>query len=58
MKKFDLRRIAKSTGAKVVISLADIEDGDEVFEAENLGSCAKVEERKVGDWEYMFFEGM
>ena len=58
VKKFDLRRIAKSTGAKVVISLADIEDGEETFEAENLGTCAKVEERKIGDWEYMFFEGM
>ena len=58
VKKFDLRRIAKSTGAKVVISLADIEDGAETYEAENLGKCAKVEERKIGDWEYMFFEGM
>ena len=58
VKKFDLRRIAKSTGAKVVISLADIEDGHENFDAADLGTCAKVEERKVGDWEYMFFEGM
>jgi len=58
VKKFDLRRIAKSTGAKVVISLADIEDGHESFEPENLGTCAKVEERKIGDWEYVFFEGM
>jgi T-complex protein 1 subunit alpha len=58
VKKFDLRRIAKSTGAKVVISLADIEDGEETFEPENLGVCGKVEERKIGDWEYMFFEGM
>jgi T-complex protein 1 subunit alpha len=58
VKKFDLRRIAKSTGAKVVISLADIEDGEETYEPENLGTCAKVEERKIGDWEYMFFEGM
>ena len=58
VKKFDLRRIAKSSGAKVVISLADIEDGHESFEPENLGFVAKVEERRVGDWEYMFFEGM
>ena len=58
VKKFDLRRIAKSTGARVVISLADIEDGSETFESADLGTCAKVEERKVGDWEYMFFEGM
>jgi len=53
-----LRRIAKSTGARVVISLADIEDGHEQFDAADLGTCAKVEERRVGDWEYVFFEGM
>ena len=53
-----MRRIAKSTGARVVISLADIEDGHEQFDAADLGTCAKVEERRVGDWEYVFFEGM
>ena len=58
VKKFDLRRIAKSTGGRVVISLADVEDGEENYSPEDLGTCAKVEERKVGDWEYMFFEGM
>merc|ERR1711971_849802 len=60
VKKFDLRRIAKSTGGRVVISLADVddEDGVETFSPEDLGTCSKVEERKVGDWEYMFFEGM
>jgi T-complex protein 1 subunit alpha len=56
VKKSDLRRIAKSSGAKVVISLADME-GNESFEPENLGTCKKVEERRVGDWDYMFFEG-
>lgn len=58
VKKFDLRRIAKSTGGRVVISLADIEDGEERFSPEDLGTCTKVEERRVGDWEYMFFEGL
>jgi len=57
VKKGDLRRIARSSGAKVVISLADME-GEETFEKENLGECDLVEERRVGDWEYMFFEGM
>jgi T-complex protein 1 subunit alpha len=57
VKKSDMRRIAHSSGAKVVISLADME-GNESFDASNLGTCAKVEERRVGDWEYMFFEGM
>jgi len=53
----DLRRIATNCGGRIVVSLADFE-GDETFDPENLGFCDLVEERKVGDWEYMFFEGM
>jgi T-complex protein 1 subunit alpha len=56
VKKGDLKRIANNTGAKVVVSLADIE-GEESFEAANLGTCDRVYEKRVGDWEYMFFEG-
>jgi T-complex protein 1 subunit alpha len=55
--KSDLRRIASSTGAKCVISLADLE-GEEKFDASNLGYCDAVYESRVGDWEYTFFEGM
>jgi T-complex protein 1 subunit alpha len=55
--KNDLKRIANNTGAKVVVSLADIE-GEETFEPTNLGTCERVYEKRVGDWEYMFFEGM
>merc|ERR1719272_2388653 len=55
--KGDLRRIANNTGAKVVVSLADIE-GEETYEQSNLGTCERVYEKRVGDWEYMFFEGM
>ena len=57
VKKGDLRRIAQNSGAKIVVSLADME-GEETFNPEDLGACELVEERKVGDWEYMFFEGM
>jgi len=57
VKKGDLRRISHNTGAKIVVSLADME-GDETFDVANLGECDLVEERRVGDWEYMFFEGM
>jgi T-complex protein 1 subunit alpha len=57
VKKGDLRRIAQNSGAKIVVSLADME-GDEAFNPEDLGACELVEERKVGDWEYIFFEGM
>jgi T-complex protein 1 subunit alpha len=55
--KSDLKRIANNTGAKVVVSLADIE-GEETFEKDSLGTCERVYEKRVGDWEYMFFEGM
>ena len=57
VKKGDLRRIAQNSGARIVVSLADME-GEEIFNPEDLGSCDLVEERRVGDWEYMFFEGM
>jgi len=57
VKKGDLRRIAQNSGAKIVVSLADME-GEEIFNPEDLGTCDLVEERRVGDWEYMFFEGM
>lgn len=40
-----------------MVSLADMES-EETFNPEDLGNCDLVEERKVGDWEYMFFEGM
>lgn len=55
--KGDLRRIANSCGGKVIISLADLE-GEEKYEASNLGYCDRVHEGRVGDWEYTFFEGL
>jgi T-complex protein 1 subunit alpha len=57
VKKGDLRRIAQCTGGKIVVSLADFE-GEEKFEPSYLGDCAKVFEKRVGDWDYTFFEGM
>ena len=42
VKKGDLRRIAQNSGAKIVVSLADME-GDESYDAESLGSCDLVE---------------
>merc|ERR1712048_1430889 len=55
--KADLRRIANNSGGKVVVSLADIE-GEESYDPACLGDAEKVYEKRVGDWEYMFFEGM
>lgn len=57
VKKGDLRRIANCTGAKIVISLADFE-GEEHFDSSFLGHATKVYEKRVGDWDYTFFEGM
>lgn len=55
--KNDLRRIASSTGAKIIVSLADLE-GEEKYDPAYLGECSKVYEARIGDWEYTFFEGM
>ena len=57
VKKGDLKRIANCTGGKIVVSLADFE-GDENYDANYLGNCSKVFEKRVGDWDYTFFEGM
>jgi T-complex protein 1 subunit alpha len=57
VKKGDLRRIASSTGAKIVMNLTDLE-GEEKFDPSNLGTCEKVYEDRVGDWDYIFFQGM
>jgi T-complex protein 1 subunit alpha len=46
--KDDMRRIAKCTGAKLVMSLADME-GDESFDASCLGSAGSCVEERVGD---------
>lgn len=54
--KADMRRIAKATGATVVTNLSDFETADEEFNASNLGECKLVEERRVGDFDYVFFE--
>ena len=57
VKKGDLRRIANCSGAKIIVSLADFE-GEEKFDSSILGHAEKVYEKRVGDWEYTFFEGM
>lgn len=56
VKKEDMNRIAKATGGKVVVTMADME-GDEVFDAACLGHCAEVSEERVGDGELLYFRG-
>lgn len=54
--KEDLRRIAKATGAQVLLTLAD-EEGDETFPPEALGECEVVEEVNVSDDMMLMLEG-
>lgn len=51
--KSDLRRIAKSTGATVITTMADAE-GDESFDASSLGTAECVYEEAVGDNDFIF----
>ncbi len=50
VKKSDMEKLAKATGAKVVSNLSDLKGSD-------LGACKVVEERKVGDDKMIFVEG-
>lgn len=50
VKKSDMEKLAKATGAKVVSNLADLK-------AKDLGSCGSVEEKKVSDDKMIFVEG-
>lgn len=56
VKKEDMKRIAKATGGQVVVTMADME-GNEAFDAANLGECASVAEERVGDGELLYFRG-
>ncbi|RMZ52070.1 hypothetical protein APUTEX25_001264 [Auxenochlorella protothecoides] len=46
--KEDLKRVARATGASIVMTLADME-GQESFDAVNLGSAEEVAEETVSD---------
>ncbi|CAD7940473.1 unnamed protein product [Amoebophrya sp. A25] len=54
--KADMKRLARVTGAKIQLTLATI-DGGEAFEADAVGTCDLVEERRVGDNEFIFVHG-
>lgn len=45
---FGPRRIARATGATVVVSMADME-GNETFDASCLGTAEEVVEERVAD---------
>jgi T-complex protein 1 subunit alpha len=54
--KEDLRRVARATGATVVMTLADME-GDETFDPANLGAAAEVAEESVSDNDMLMVRG-
>lgn len=54
--KEDLRRIAKSTGATVVGTLADLE-GNETFDASSLGTADEVAEETIANDEVVVIKG-
>jgi thermosome len=49
VKKSDMDKLAKATGAKLINNLSDISKDD-------LGTCGLVEERKIGDDKMVFVE--
>lgn len=54
--KEDLRRVAKATGASVVTTFGDME-GNESFDASQLGSAAEVREERVCDDDMVLIKG-
>jgi thermosome len=50
VKKSDMEKLAKATGARMVSNLGDLKEAD-------LGSSETVEERKIGDDKMIFVEG-
>ncbi|MEE2650857.1 MAG: thermosome subunit beta [Candidatus Thermoplasmatota archaeon] len=49
-KKSDMEALSKATGGRIVTNIDDLSTGD-------LGSAAKVDERKIGDSDMVFVEG-
>lgn len=56
VKKVDLKRIAKATGASFLTSLSNME-GDESFEASSLGEAAEVVQTQICDDELILING-
>lgn len=54
--KDDLKRLAKATGGKVVVTMADME-GNETFDPACLGVCTAVREERIGDGEMLYVHG-
>lgn len=56
--KRDLRRIAKATGGRVVVSLGDVDnDGEEIMDVSAIGVAEGVHEERIGDEDVFFIDG-
>ena len=51
--KEDLKRLAKATGGKLVVTMADME-GNEAFDPAMLGTAGEAKEERVGDGELLY----
>ncbi|KAL3276689.1 hypothetical protein HHI36_012059 [Cryptolaemus montrouzieri] len=56
VKKADLKRIAKATGAAFLTSLTNM-DGEETFEASMIGEAAEVVQERISDDELILIKG-
>lgn len=56
VKKADLKRIAKATGASYLTSLTNM-DGEESFDASNVGEAAEVCQEYISDDELILIKG-
>jgi T-complex protein 1 subunit alpha len=55
--KDDLRRIAKASGASMLLSLTD-ENGEDSIKPDQLGSADEVWEETLGDDDFIFFKNV
>ena len=55
-KKDDMRRIAKATGGELILTMADMEGGEE-FDPSWLGTAREVSEERVGDNHLTYIKG-
>jgi T-complex protein 1 subunit alpha len=56
VKKVDMKRIAKATGASLLTTLCNLE-GEETFEASYLGEAAEVSQERICDDELILIKG-
>lgn len=56
VKKADLKRIAKATGAQFLTSLTNME-GEEVFDASMIGEAAEIVQERISDDELIVIKG-